>query len=121
MDQWMWDQEQLLDRNGWYDLRVFPHMTVVAGVGGGSLVYANIFVEAKPDTFDTRWPAAITYAAFTAITPFNDRTVVIWSPQVDNSEEECLTPSQTVGRRLPRGFCEEADSQRAARRYWLSS
>lgn len=63
-DPWVWDQEQPLDRNGWFDLRVFPHMTVVAGagVGGGSLVYANISVEAKPDTFDTGWPAEITYA-----------------------------------------------------------
>ena len=38
-------------------------MTVVqgAGVGGGSLVYANILVEAKPDTFDQGWPAEVTY------------------------------------------------------------
>jgi cholesterol oxidase len=38
-------------------------MTVAqgAGVGGGSLVYANISVEAKPDTFDHGWPAQITY------------------------------------------------------------
>ena len=37
-------------RNGWFDLRMFPNMSVVqgAGVGGGSLVYANISVDAKP-------------------------------------------------------------------------
>jgi len=33
-----------------------------AGVGGGSLVYANISVEAKRDTFDSGWPAEITYS-----------------------------------------------------------
>ena len=46
-------------RNGWFDLRVFPNMTVVAGagVGGGSLVYANISVDAKRDTFDERLAA----------------------------------------------------------------
>ena len=63
-DPWVWDQQAPLLRSGWFDLRVFPHMTVVAGagVGGGSLVYANISVEAKPDTFDAGWPAEITYA-----------------------------------------------------------
>jgi cholesterol oxidase len=33
-----------------------------AGVGGGSLVYANVSVDAKPDTFDAGWPPEITYA-----------------------------------------------------------
>jgi cholesterol oxidase len=39
-------------------------MTVVqgAGIGGGSLVYANISIEAKPQTFDAGWPPEITYA-----------------------------------------------------------
>src|SRR5262249_47466050 len=32
------------------------------GVGGGSLVYANISIEAKPDTFDAGWPPEITFA-----------------------------------------------------------
>jgi len=63
-DPWVWDDAAPLTRNGWFDFRVFPHMTVVqgAGVGGGSLVYANISVEAKPKTFDTGWPAEITLA-----------------------------------------------------------
>jgi cholesterol oxidase len=63
-DAWVWDQNRPADLNGWFDFRVFPHMTVVAGagVGGGSLVYANISVEAKPDTFNAGWPAEITYA-----------------------------------------------------------
>lgn len=63
-DPWVFDQEQPAQRNGWFDFRVWPSMTVVAGagVGGGSLVYANISVEAKPDTFDAGWPAEVTYA-----------------------------------------------------------
>jgi cholesterol oxidase len=63
-DAWVFDQENPASRNGWFDFRVFPHMTVVAGagVGGGSLVYANISVEAKPDTFAGGWPPEITYA-----------------------------------------------------------
>jgi cholesterol oxidase len=63
-DPWLFDASAPEQRNGWFDFRVFPHMSVVAGagVGGGSLVYANISVEAKPETFDAGWPAEITYA-----------------------------------------------------------
>jgi len=62
-DAWVWDDLNPGLNHGWWDIRMFPHMTVAqgAGVGGGSLVYANISVEAKPDSFDTGWPAAITY------------------------------------------------------------
>ena len=58
---WIFDREQPERRNGWFDLRRFPNMTVVqgAGVGGGSLVYANVSVEAKPDTFASGWPGEI--------------------------------------------------------------
>lgn len=60
---WRWDHDHPERKHGWFDFRVFPHMTVVqgAGVGGGSLVYANISVPAKPDTFDEGWPPEITY------------------------------------------------------------
>ena len=57
-DPWLWDHLAPQLRNGWFDIRIFPHMTVVqgAGVGGGSLVYANISIEAKPGSFDAGWP-----------------------------------------------------------------
>lgn len=62
-DPWVWDSARPERAHGWFDVRVFPNMTVLqgAGVGGGSLVYANISVEAKPDTFTAGWPAAITF------------------------------------------------------------
>jgi cholesterol oxidase len=62
-DAWIWDQRKPALCNGWFDFRLFPHMAVVqgAGVGGGSLVYANICVNAKPDSFDRGWPPEITY------------------------------------------------------------
>jgi cholesterol oxidase len=63
IDPWIWDQRKPAHCNGWFDFRLFPHMVVVqgAGVGGGSLVYANVSVNAKPDTFDAGWPPEITY------------------------------------------------------------
>jgi len=64
-DPWLWDATQPGHLHGWFDVRRFTGMTVVqgAGVGGGSLVYANISIEAKPDTFDTGWPSEISYDA----------------------------------------------------------
>lgn len=61
-DPWFWDPEHPERHHGWFDVRRFPRMTVVAGagVGGGSLVYANISVEAKPETFQIGWPPEIT-------------------------------------------------------------
>ena len=32
-----------------------------AAVGGGSLIYANISIEATPDTFEAGWPPEVTY------------------------------------------------------------
>ncbi|HEX4950685.1 MAG TPA: GMC family oxidoreductase, partial [Blastocatellia bacterium] len=60
---WIWSNEAPELLNGWSDLRVFPNMSVIQGaaVGGGSLIYANISAEAKPDIFKSPWPPEITY------------------------------------------------------------
>ena len=62
-DPWIWDDRHVEKCHGWFDFRVFKNMSVVqgAGVGGGSLVYANISVDAKRDTFDQGWPPEITF------------------------------------------------------------
>lgn len=62
-DPWLWDDRHPAARHGWFDFRVFPNMSVVqgAGVGGGSLVYANISVDAKRDTFEQGFPAEIRF------------------------------------------------------------
>jgi cholesterol oxidase len=71
-DAWIWSQSRPEQRNGWLDLRLFRHMTVVqgAGVGGGSLIYANISCEAPPAVFETGWPKEIT---FQVLKPYYDR------------------------------------------------
>jgi cholesterol oxidase len=30
-------------------------------VGGGSLIYANVSIQAKPELFNRNWPPEITY------------------------------------------------------------
>jgi cholesterol oxidase len=64
-DPWVWDQEHPLRCHGWADLRRFADVWVIAaaGVGGGSLIYANVSVEAKPAVFGRGWPPEITYRA----------------------------------------------------------
>ena len=62
-DAWLWDQDEPEEQNGWIDLRIMDDMTVAQGaaVGGGSLIYANVSVEAKPHVFDSGWPAQISH------------------------------------------------------------
>lgn len=60
---WLWDEDEPERQNGWIDFRYFGDMSVVqgAGVGGGSLIYANVSIEARPEVFEQGWPAAIRY------------------------------------------------------------
>ena len=58
---WIWNVERPENENGWIDLRAFRNMAVVqgAGVGGGSLIYANVSIEAEPETFAGGWPTGL--------------------------------------------------------------
>lgn len=60
-------------KTGLYDLRLMSGLGVVvaSGVGGGSLIYANIHVRPDPIVFDDpRWPASITRQS---LDPYYDR------------------------------------------------
>jgi cholesterol oxidase len=61
-DAWTFDVRDPARHNGWLDIRPFKHVTVVAGagVGGGSLHYANVSINAQPDLFREGWPPEIT-------------------------------------------------------------
>ena len=63
-DPWIWDQGNPLLFNGWTDLRLYKGMAVVcgAGVGGGSLIYANVSIVPPPTVFQSPWPKEITFA-----------------------------------------------------------
>ncbi|MFT3927742.1 MAG: GMC family oxidoreductase [Myxococcales bacterium] len=71
-DPWIWHNEARERLNGWAEVHAFKNMGVVtgAGVGGGSLIYANISCEAHRDTFKRGWPAEISYEV---LKPFYDR------------------------------------------------
>jgi cholesterol oxidase len=63
-DAWTYDVRRPEKRNGWLDLRFFKKMIVAqaAGVGGGSLAYSSVAVEAHASCFERGWPPEITYA-----------------------------------------------------------
>ncbi|MGH9767231.1 MAG: FAD-binding protein, partial [Blastocatellia bacterium] len=71
-DDWIYDPKEPHKQNGWLDFRNFGDMAVMmgAGVGGGSLIYANVSIEAKPWLFEKGWPREITY---TELKPYYDR------------------------------------------------
>jgi cholesterol oxidase len=48
------------DLHGMFDVRNYKHMDVVmsAGYGGGSLIYANVFMPLPEWVFDARWPSS---------------------------------------------------------------
>lgn len=62
-----------LNPGGMFDVRMMRDVTAItaAGVGGGSLVYANVQLRAPADVFESDWPAAIDRHA---LEPWYDRT-----------------------------------------------
>jgi cholesterol oxidase len=62
-DEWLFDPEAPERCHGWIDFRLFPRVAVAqgAGVGGGSLIYANISVPAERFAFASGWPEEIGY------------------------------------------------------------
>lgn len=62
-DPWFYWHEQPHKHNGWLDVRLFKGMAVAqgAGVGGGSLCYSSVVMEADAERFTEGWPPEITY------------------------------------------------------------
>jgi cholesterol oxidase len=71
----------VLNPGGMLDLRLMKDLSVItaAGVGGGSLVYANVQLRAPAAVFDEPpWPDAITRAE---LDPYYDRTEAALEPR----------------------------------------
>jgi cholesterol oxidase len=71
---------------GMFDLRIMKDVAVMtgAGVGGGSLVYANVQLRAPDDVFDDpAWPASIDAGT---LRPYYDRTEDALDPKTTPAE-----------------------------------
>lgn len=71
-DPWLYHQDHPEKHHGWLDLRFFRGMAVAqgAGVGGGSLCYSSVVMDAGPETFAEGWPPEITPEE---LAPYADR------------------------------------------------
>lgn len=71
-DGWIWNDAAPHLFNGWVDIGYFGDMSVArgAGVGGGSLIYASVSIEAKPQVFEDGWPKEVSYEV---LKPYYDR------------------------------------------------
>ena len=79
-DAWLFNHRAPAQLNGWLDLRFFKNITVsqAAGVGGGSLAYSSVALEANPALFATGWPAEITYGE---LKPYYDTVAKVMNLQ----------------------------------------
>jgi cholesterol oxidase len=79
-DPWVYSTNNPARQNGWLDLRLFPQMAVAqaAGVGGGSLTYSNVALEAHPSLFKNGWPKDITYDE---LKPYYDKVARVMNLQ----------------------------------------
>jgi len=79
-DAWIYDIDEPEKQNGWLDLRIFDDMWVAtgAGVGGGSLIYANVSIDAKPEMLNTGWTSQINAKV---LAPYYDRVADMLKPE----------------------------------------
>src|SRR6266403_2871728 len=90
-DEWIWSHTHPERHHGWADLRRFKGMAVIAGagVGGGSLIYANVSAVPPPSVFNAGWPSEITFLGlqpyYASVASMLDSRPVPenqWSPRV---------------------------------------
>ena len=64
---YLWIEGDPVNSNGFLDFRFLGNIGTVAGagVGGGSLHFSNVVIDAQPDLFDSGWPPEITFAEMT--------------------------------------------------------
>jgi cholesterol oxidase len=91
----------VLNPGGMFDLRLMRDLSVLtaAGVGGGSLVYANVQLRAPAEVFDgPHWPAAIDR---TSLDPYYDRTEDALEPRTtpDTPDLPKIRAFAAMGRR----------------------
>ena len=110
-DAWMFSHDRPARHNGWMDLRFFRRMAVAqaAGVGGGSLAYSSVAVEATPAVFSRGWPAEITYAE---LKPYYDTVAREMNLQVIPDGQ--LTPRFLLAREAARNLGHAARFSKAA-------
>jgi cholesterol oxidase len=104
-DEWIWSRTHPERHHGWADLRRFKGMAVIAGagVGGGSLIYANVSAVPPPSVFDAGWPSEITfqglqpyYANVASVLDIRRVPTNQWSPRVQLMHDAAVNLGQAA-------------------------
>ena len=77
---WLWDEAHPDQTNGWFDIRLLGNIGTIAaaGVGGGSLHFANVVINAQEDFFKAGWPPEIT---FPVLAPYYQKVSDVLHPR----------------------------------------
>ncbi|HEY0007013.1 MAG TPA: GMC family oxidoreductase [Pyrinomonadaceae bacterium] len=77
---WLWDEAHPERTNGWLDIRNHGNISTVAGagVGGGSLHFANVVIDAYEDFFRAGWPPEIN---FEVLAPYYQKVSDVLHPR----------------------------------------
>lgn len=77
---WIWDEAHPAQTNGWFDIRLLGNISTVAaaGVGGGSLHFANVVIDAHEDFFKAGWPPEIN---FQVLAPYYQKVSDVLHPR----------------------------------------
>lgn len=88
-----------LNPDGMFDLRLMKDLSVLtaAGVGGGSLVYANVQLRAPEDVFAEGWPKAIRRSL---LDPYYDRTEQALRPMTTPDDLPKISAFAAAGREI---------------------
>lgn len=88
-----------LNPHGLFDLRLMKDLSVLtaAGVGGGSLVYANVQLRAPDAVFEAGWPTAIDREV---LDPYYDRTEEALLPMTTPEELPKMRAFAIAGQQL---------------------
>ncbi|HEX5726885.1 MAG TPA: GMC oxidoreductase [Longimicrobiaceae bacterium] len=80
-DPWYWSPQDPQKYNGWVEFHFWPGMAVAtgAGVGGGSLIYANVSTVPPRNTFESGWPAGVDW--YNTLQPYYDTAGVMLNVQ----------------------------------------
>ncbi|WP_159453418.1 GMC oxidoreductase [Plantibacter flavus] len=70
------------------------------GLGGGSLIYANVLLEPRPEVFDDSWPSQID---LDTLAPYYDRVRSMLQPEVYVDEQDVRDGGPVVTRGALRG------------------
>jgi len=86
---WLWSVEQ-----GLFDVKPFQEMTVIqsAGLGGGSLIYANVHLRAPDEVFAKGWPQGYTRRA---LDPYYDIAAYMLDIKPITKSEHLGLPAKT--------------------------